>query len=153
AATGAGCCNGNHPTAALPGKAFDDDALIQRIWDGGGKLTFDYGLVLHTADLLTTALKKGWKQGTKEPKALSFQYGEDDPAVLTAYETNLFRFSAGKTLAEAQELNRLFRESKTFEEFHHRAKEVTEVFNKAWLETEYNTAVLVGSSASTYQRL
>src|SRR5690606_21257051 len=99
--------------------------------------------------------KKGWDEGTQHvvSLAMGFEYGKDDPALLTAFEQNIFRFSAGKTLAEVQELNQLFRKVKSFDEFYQMAKTRTDVFNKKWLETEYNSAVLVGESAATYHRL
>ena len=59
-------------------------------------------------------------------------YKLSDDLFRMAMEQNLFHFSAAKTLAEIQELNRLFRESGNFGEFHRRAKETTEVFNKTW---------------------
>lgn len=46
-----------------------------------------------------------------------FAYGLQDDAFITALEMNLFHFSAGKTLAEIQELNKAFRESGNFQEF------------------------------------
>lgn len=56
-------------------------------------------------------------------------------------------------MAQAQELNRLFRQSKDFESFYRSAKLQFEIFNKKWLESEYNTAALTGEAAATYHRL
>ncbi len=39
-------------------------------------------------------------------------------------EMNIFRFSAGKTLAEVQALNEVFRASKSYEEFKLRGEEI-----------------------------
>lgn len=80
-------------------------------------------------------------------------YKLSDDLFRMAMEQNLFHFSAAKTLAEIQELNRLFRESGNFGEFHRRAKETTEVFNKTWQRTEYETAVLTAEGMSTYRKL
>jgi SPP1 gp7 family putative phage head morphogenesis protein len=149
------CCN--HLTlAALPNsKDWSDDELIQRIWDAEGSLSFDVGLFYHTANTLLKGFKQGWKEGKEDIKlaAMGLEYGKDDPAMLTAYEMNLFRFSAAKTLAEAQELNRLFRDATSFEQFYQNASLKLKVFNKEWLETEYNNAIAVGAASSTYQRL
>jgi len=82
-----------------------------------------------------------------------FEYGTDDPGLLTAFEQNLFRFSAAKNLAQVQELNALFRQSSSFEEFFEKASARFDIFNKTWLETEYNTAILTGEAAATYHRL
>lgn len=154
--TGAAC--GVHHTNNIElaqGDKLNEDALIQRIYDAAGNATFDQDLFFYTAGVLTLGFKEGWdKQNTIELKeAPGFMYGYDDPAVLTAYEQNLFRFSGAKTLAEVQRLNELFRESTSFAEFYEKAKEVTRIFNQNWLETEYTTAVLTGEAASTYHRL
>ncbi len=149
------CCGGHLTKLSLPNSEFDDDALIKRFWDAKGSLDFDVALFAYTAQTLADGLKKGWnkKSDLVQLTDIGFTYGVDDPALLTAFEQNLFRFSASKTLAEAQELNRLFRNAKDFEMFYQNAKLKTEVFNKGWLETEYNTAVLTGEAAATYTRL
>jgi SPP1 gp7 family putative phage head morphogenesis protein len=67
-------------------------------------------------------------------------------------EQNIFHFSAAKTLAELQALNRLFRESTSFGDFHRRAPDKVDVFNKTWQQTEYDTALLTAEAASTYRR-
>lgn len=51
-------------------------------------------------------------------------YGVRDDALQTAMEINLFQFSAAKTLAELQELNRLFRESSNFADFEREARKI-----------------------------
>lgn len=147
------CCN--HLTlTALPSNQWSDDELIKRFWDAKGELSFDIGLFYYTANTLLKGFKQGWQEG-KDVKlaAMGLEYGKDDPAMLTAYEMNLFRFSAAKTLAEAQELNRLFRVSESFDQFYRNASLKLKVFNKEWLETEYNNAIAVGAASSTYQRL
>jgi len=68
-------------------------------------------------------------------------------------ELNLFHFSAAKTLAECQELNAIFRESKSFDDFVKKASVKHNLFNKTWAETEYNTAYLTAESSATYYRL
>ena len=80
-------------------------------------------------------------------------YGVRDDALQTAMEINLFQFSAAKTLAELQELNRLFRESDSFADFEREARKVCTAFNRDWQRTEYDTALLTSEAASTYRRL
>lgn len=149
------CCGSRHTIKLADEDAFQDDALIKRVRESEGLLRFDPDLYWHTCDVLLKGFKKGWDEGTQHvvSLAMGFEYGKDDPALLTAFEQNIFRFSAGKTLAEVQELNQLFRKVKSFDEFYQMAKTRTDVFNKKWLETEYNSAVLVGESAATYHRL
>jgi SPP1 gp7 family putative phage head morphogenesis protein len=148
------CCSGHHIDLALPKSDFDTDAYLKRVWDAGGTLTFDTGLFAYTSQTLIEGVKKGHRTGAKaELSNIGFTYGLDDPALLTAYEMNLFRFAGAKTLAEAKKLNELFRIAKNFEGFYQAASRVTEIFNKEYLQTEYQTAMLTGESAATYSRL
>lgn len=162
AATGAmmtiGCCGMhqglNDRFITLADKT-NSKAFLQRIWDGKGKATFDAGIFQFTGKILLDGLHNGWKgkELAKLADNIGFAYGADDPALLTAFEMNLFRFGAGKTLAEVQKLNELYRQSKSFEDFLQQAQGVTDVFNKGQLQTEYNTAYFVGEASATYTRL
>lgn len=133
----------------------NDDALIRRVADKKGKASFDIQLFDQTAKLLADGFKQGWDSESRIKLAdiPSFAYGDTDPAMLAAFEHNIFRFSAGKTLAEVELLNRLFRRSTSFDEFFNLAKGQLGDFNKAWLETEFTTAVLTGESAALFNRL
>lgn len=84
---------------------------------------------------------------------MAIEYGYESDAYITAMEMNVFRFSAAKTLAEITELNKLYRESTSFSDFQKKARAVTDTFNKKWQRTEYETANLICSSTSNYQRL
>jgi len=154
--TGATASCGHHHTinlAALEG--FDNDGLINRIWEQKGKVSFDAALFYYTASTLFKGFKEAWDKANTITlaDAPGFVYGIDDPALLTAFEQNLFRFSGAKTLAEVYELNELFKKATSFREFYQMAKERLGVFNKNWLETEYTSAVLTGEAAATYNRL
>ena len=145
------CCSGTHIQLALPKREFDTKAYLKRIFDGGGKLTFDTGLFEYTASILLSGFKKGWdKPATAKLKNMGFTYDLEDSAALTAYEANLFRFSAGKTLAEVRKLNQAFRIGIGFKEFYLAANRITTVFNKTHLETEYQSAMRIGSSSREY---
>ena len=127
-----------------------DSQIINRIVDSEGTLIWDAELW----DFLSRDFIKAVSEGLSHKTELTdFVYAARDDAFITSMEMNVFHFSAAKTLAELQELNRLFRESASFEEFHKKAQEVTEVFNKRWQKTEYDTAVLTAESASNYHRL
>lgn len=152
AMTHSNCC-GQVPTFNLSG-SLDDDKLIKSFWDAQGEKGFDYNIFQFTVQNLTEAFSQGWTKA-KEAKlsALGIDYGFDDPNALTAYEMNLFRFGGIKTLAESQLLNKAFRESTSFEDFRVRASLITKIHNVEWLRTEYNTALSVGETSATYQRL
>lgn len=127
-----------------------DSRIIREVSDTEGNAYFDPELFY----FISKNLIKGVHEGIKTNISLAdFAYGMSDEAFLTAMEQNVFHFSAAKTLAELQELNRIFRESKDFNEFHKKASQRIEVFNKTWQETEYQTAVLTSEANSTYQRL
>ncbi len=135
---------GNHLTTLRDSESLDD-RVISRI---NGKDTFDIELFGYFTTRLFDAVQTYMKLADA-----SFVYGAMDDAYKTAMEINIFHFSAAKTTAEITELNRLFRKSKSFDEFYNEASKVAEVFNKTWMETEYDTALLVAESASNYWRL
>lgn len=171
-ATHQACCGQAHISIKLSG-SLNDSQLIERYYEAEGKRTFDESLFQYTTQNLTEAFSKGYKKGNKGKKKklsnnslpngegwggvlsgqIGITYGIDDPAALTAYEMNLFRFGGIKTLAESQALNKAFRESNSFEDFRIRASLITKVHNVEWLRTEYNTAVAVGETSATYKRL
>ena len=128
-----------------------DGRVIARV-AGGDSAYFDAELFQYIADDLLDAVQKAFKR-TVNHADVRFAYGLQDDAFITALEQNLFHFSAAKTLAEVQELNRMFRESKNFEEFSKKAAEICGTFNRTWQKTEYETAVLTAESASNYHRL
>jgi SPP1 gp7 family putative phage head morphogenesis protein len=148
-------CSHHHTIKLNDAEVFDNDGLVRRVWDANGKLSFDARLFYATVDTLVGGFKKGWDDASRVTlaDAPGFEYGALDPALLTAFEQNLFRFAGTKTLVEIQALNQIFRESSSFDEFYQAASARAEIFNKDWLETEYATAVLTGEAASTYHRL
>tara|TARA_Y100000114_G_scaffold157297_1_gene189224 strand:- start:11845 stop:13050 length:1206 start_codon:yes stop_codon:yes gene_type:complete len=129
-----------------------DKPLIKRVWDAEGKLEWDAKLFQRTASILQQSFAEGIEQQKAELR-VGVAYGIDNPMLLTAFELNLFHFSAGKTSVQLQELNKLFRKAKSFREFEVAALQLTKTFNRQWLETEYNTANLIGKASATYHRL
>ena len=102
---------------------------------------------------LLKGVRKGFERRiTNADEPLEYTYAAQDDAFITAMEMNLYRFSAGKTLAEVQALNEAFRESSSFAEFKEKGEQICEEFNR-WAETEYNTALLCAEQASNYRRL
>ena len=131
-----------------------NDAFIRAVWDSKGNVEFDPTVFAFTAQTLLNGLNDGWNnKPLVQLTDLGFEYGVNDPGLLTAFEINLFRFAGVKTLAQAQQLNKLFRESDSFADFYEKASQVTDIFNKAYLQTEYNTAYFTGEASATYYRL
>lgn len=127
------------------------EKLAARIANGEtGK--FDAELFSFIATDFLNGVQSAFKRSMNHAD-VRFAYGLQDDAFITALEMNLFHFSAGKTLAEIQELNKAFRESGNFQEFSKKAEQICGTFNKTWQKTEYETAVLTAESASNYHRL
>lgn len=140
----AGASNGSDLTAL-------NEQLIQRVADG--KATYwDAELFQHLANDLLKAFQTGFKRRRGVPKN-EIAYNAPDDVYTAAMEQNLFHFSAAKTLAEVQELNQAFRESKSYNDFKGKAEGITSTFNDTWQRTEYRTAVQVAESASQYRQL
>lgn len=128
-----------------------DDRLITAVAEGNCK-TFSPELFF----FIFNDLLKGVKTGLKQPSNnadMSFGYGLQDDAFITALEQNIMHFSAAKTLSEIRQLNEAFRESKSYEEFAKAAKSICGKYNDSWQRAEYATATLTAESASNYRRL
>jgi len=137
-------------------QSFDNEKLLQRVASGSASY-FDEELFYWISGQLLQAFYHAFT-GKKHQAFVSYPqpqiaYGYTDPAILTAFELNVFHFSAAKTLAEIQQLNALFRKAGSIQEFKQEAEKITRVFNEQWMQTEYDTAYLVGESTATYQRL
>jgi len=130
---------------------FNDDDFFKRFY--AEQPDFDVELFNHTAGNLITNFRKGWANDRVKLADIGFDYGFQSEVAQTAMEINLFHFSAAKTLAECQELNKLFRQSKGFDDFLKLAQPKHDIFNKKWAETEYTTANLTAESTATYYRL
>lgn len=137
--------------ATLVCSANADEKLIGRVAKGDADY-FDAELFGSISGKLIDAFTAGWV-GKTITNEIGVDYGVQNSAVVTANETNLYHFSAAKTLAEIQKLNQLYRESKSFEEYYKNAIALCEKYNKAWARTEYETARLTGESSANYQRL
>ncbi|MGL5920163.1 MAG: phage minor head protein, partial [Bacteroidales bacterium] len=126
-----------------------EERIIARVANGNSDY-FDSELFYYITEDLLKAVQTTFKENVNNA---DYAYNLRDDSFITALEQNLFHFSAAKTLSEIQELNKLFRESGSFEEFSKKAGVVCDTFNKKWQKTEYETAVLTAESASNYQRL
>lgn len=140
--------NGN----ALTNQA-SDDGLAERIWNGQSDY-WDALLFEQLSKDLLNAVEKGLKTGRKgKTPTAQTTYNATDGAMITAMETNVFHFSAAKTLAEVQQLNQALRESEGYADFRKKASRITDTFNRRWQQTEYGTAINCAENASAYHRL
>lgn len=119
---------GGAGTIRMSDTASLDERLIAAVWNGE-LAGFSPELFRFFAEDFLKAVRTAFEEGPRNAD-VGVAYKLSDDLFRMAMEQNLFHFSAAKTLAEIQELNRLFRESGSFGEFHRRAREATEVFNK-----------------------
>lgn len=128
-----------------------DERLIVRTPNAKG---FDTELFEYFSEDLIKAFREGWQNTELADKAsIALQYSIEDDALKTAMEMNLYRFSAAKTIAEAQALNQLFRESSSYADFEKKASAICTKFNKTWQRTEYDTAYNSALSTSRYRQM
>lgn len=123
-----------------------NDRIIGRI-DGKGK--FDVELF----EFISRDLIKALDDKPKRMADVGFTYQHQNDAFRTAQELNIFQFSAAKTLEEIKQLNQIYRDSNSFEEFYKKSTELTGKFNKTWQQTEYASATNISSASETYHRL
>lgn len=142
-------CGGTHQNNLADNLGeFDTEALLKRVVTGEASY-FDADLYTFTAN----SIKDGLTNGFAAKKFVDFEYGFEPDALKTAMEVNVFQFSAAKTLTQVQKLNEIWRGSTSFDDFRKKAEEVTGVFNKSWLQTEYQTAYLTAESSAAFHRL
>lgn len=136
-------------SGAFNGNALTEfnDRLIDRVAKGVSTY-WDAELFDYISSNLLNAIRTSFKSTLK-----SVEYNAPDGVYTSAMEQNVFHFSASKTLAEVQELNQAFRESKSYNDFKGKATNIVGKFNDRWQKTEYRTAESVASSSSQYRRL
>lgn len=103
-------------------------------------------------DHVHTQLREGLLSGFGH-ELRNLSYSQPDHVARTLMEANLFRFSAAKTLAMTQELNRRVTESTGWADFKRRADDVLQVYEKDYLKTEYDLAVATGLQSSRYYEM
>lgn len=124
--------------------------VLREVWQGED--FFSPALFVYFSGQFLKALQTGFER-LLENVDTGFAYDAPDDVLRTALETNLYHFSAAKTLAEVQELNRLLRGAKSYADFREKAAKVAKAFNDTWQRTEYDTAVLTAEATANYRRL
>ena len=117
--------------------------------------SLDYATYSKTAKLLTQGVFKGYGKTITEVGV-----GSTDYKMLFDLRQNVHIFSAAKTYQQTRaieakllELNQALTEGdriKSFEEFRKDAKKILVDYNKNYLRTEYNSAILQSTSASRW---
>lgn len=126
------------------------DEIFKGIWTGRIQAT-NLPVDLYTA--IALLLEKGLFSGFGGTLQ-SYDLNSPDLDVLKALRKNTYFFSAAKTFQEVKATQAFiftpdgFRRS--FTDFKKDAEKVMDVFNEAWLETEYNTTIAAAQSAAEW---
>lgn len=147
------CCGDHHTIKLADYEDQNLEAFARQVWNAKGKVFLYTDLFNHYSEVLLSGFESGWNMHPVKLADLGFEYGYTDPKIQTAWELNLFKFSAIRASYQSAEVNAIFRKSKNFEEFYRTLKKTYGVESKRHLETEWNTANAAGESASTYYRL
>jgi len=152
---GVTCCSETHLIQLKAKTEPNYSALWKSIKKAKGEGFLYPALVWKNIEILTDGFTRGWKGEERMVNLADFgiEYGALDPKMQTAWEMNLFRFSTVKAAYQSQEVNEIFRKSKSFAEFERLVNQLYEVKDRNHLITEYNTAYQTGEAASTYYRL
>jgi SPP1 gp7 family putative phage head morphogenesis protein len=106
-----------------------------------------YPLYSSTASTLIESVLKGFES--------KFEYNAPSNALLDHLQTNVFAFSAAKSLNEYEAFSRfLVKDGKrvaTFGEFKKAVKETDTAFNERYLQAEYDSAIAQGQMAEKWQ--
>lgn len=112
------------------------------------------------ADYLKGAIYQGYGTDLFELKKnlnekINSGFTEQDLELLQEMRTNIYLFSAAKTYQQVREMSSSLISDDgvivSFKEFREKAEKTYELFNKTWLQTEYDTAIGQAQSARKWQ--
>lgn len=90
-------------------------------------------------------------------KKLPNGYTTKDKDLLREIRTNIYLFSAAKTYQQVREMSSALISDKgtivPFKEFREKAEQTYTLFNKVWLQTEYDTAIGQAQAARKWQEI
>lgn len=100
------------------------------------------------AELLKKATLEGYSKGFPKVKT-----GTPEATMLENLENNVYQFSVAKNYQEIKECTKLLVDGdrvRTFNEFKAEVVRLHTLYNKSWLETEYNAAINSAQSAASW---
>ncbi len=142
-----GVCGGRKGIRAEQAPQLAGEVMEQLLTDVHAGAEWSQPYFEAVRDVYQEGLLRSWGRSIA-----ALDYDAPDHAARWAMEVNLTRFSAAKTLAVATEMNAMVRESNGFADFKQRVDEsgIVDRYNKRWLATEHQTAVLTGMQASRW---
>lgn len=124
--------------------------ILKEIYEGLISIRFlPLNLYLYTANKLLSGVYQGYGYTLTE----LVEKGADTK-LLQNLQTNIYHFSAAKTFQNVYDLQgMLFTDGfKTpFNVFEKQAAQIFDAYNKTWLKTEYNAAIMSANAASLWQ--
>lgn len=122
----------------------DFEQWIQDIY-GGKPSIINRDILNQTAQILTKGILQGFTKS---------EYTEADLLTIKNLLHNTWEFAGFKTATQGIELNKLLVDNKgqirSFNSFKLEAEKVGTIFNKTWLQTEYQHAIAASQSASKW---
>ena len=140
------------------------DRLIQALFKGiyTGKVkprALPSSLYFAIADYLKKGIYEGYGTSLSSLKATKMPAGFStaDKLLLTELRTNIYLFSAAKTYQQVREMsNALIGEDGkivSFKQFREKADQTYSLYNKTWLQTEYDTAIGQAQAAQKWTEI
>lgn len=140
------------------------DRLIQALFKGiyTGKIrprALPASLYFAIADYLKAGVYEGYGTTLSSLKATKMPAGFStaDKLLLTELRTNIYLFSAAKTYQQVREMsNALIGEDGkivSFKQFREKADQTYSLYNKTWLQTEYDTAIGQAQAAQKWTEI
>jgi len=124
------------------------EKLAALIWEGKTpRPKVDRDFFETYKDAFRQAIEDGWKEA-----GIAVDWSSPDMLRLAVMEANVFRFACAKSDALVRTLSELARKSDTFKQFKDAADQIGAMYNKRYLETEFNFAHAVGQNGAKYQR-
>jgi SPP1 gp7 family putative phage head morphogenesis protein len=132
------------------------NSIRTRFVDFAKKL-FDGKTELVDSALLTNDYASLFNDGVNQNfDWIGIDYDTEDAVCRQAMELNLFQFSSAKTLSATIELNKALydgEKKRSWSDFKAQADAINTEYNTNWLRAEYNHAVAVGQSSSTWFKM
>ena len=140
-------CGGHPVTLASDDLLKESERIIRAVFNNelqSGSIDPDF--VKAVAEKLKSGVINGFK------KDVAVDFASPDYRMLLSLKKNVFSFSAAKNYKEIVAMNEALVDDtgavKSFDQFKTDAMQISEVFNKSYLETEYNLAVNASLMAS-----
>lgn len=144
------CCqNVNDASTVLDKFAHVMELLTRGIFNGD-KYTMSREVYQETANHLTDAAVKGWSK----VRNLDAGYNVPDYQFLTMLEANIHRFSAAKSVAMVNQMNKLLKQHQgSFQDFKKAVDGLNIQYNGNYLNSEYNLAIATGQAGGKWLRI